>query len=212
MQIRFINAKRTEKMIDLQLDATQVAAIYKNGNFETREIVKKALGDKFSTLLPVTERIKTFEDACEELGKDHPLCNEYRSVKYLYTSCSPDLLAYAKMRIIVAALNEGWEPQFTEEEYRYYPCYRLYTQEEVDDMTDERKEELGLVLVGGYASGGSTAGLVFVYSHLAFSRSYSYFGARLAFKSRELAEYAGKQFIDIFVNICFIASPKEDKE
>ena len=32
-------------------------------------------------------------------------------------------------------------------------------------------------------------------------------GSRLAFKNEELAEYAGKQFIDIYADFCFI--PKE---
>lgn len=199
-------------MIDLSLDATQVAAIYKNGNFETREIVKKALGDKFSTVLPVTERIKTFEDACAELGDNHPLRDEYRNVRYSYTTCGPDLLAYAQIRIIVAALNEGWEPQFTEDEYHYFPCYRLYTKEEVDGMTEEQKEEIGLVLWGGSANSGSLAGLACAVSRYAFSSSYSSYGARLAFKTRELAEYAGKQFIDIFLNFFLIPTKKEDKE
>ena len=32
------------------------------------------------------------------------------------------------------------------------------------------------------------------------------FGSRLAFKNEELAEYAGKQFIDIYADFCFICS------
>lgn len=199
-------------MIDLSLDATQVAAIYNGGNKEAREALKTALGDQFSTVLPVTERVKTFEDALNELGEDHQFCKEYRSAKYICTTVSPDLLAYAKLRVIVAALNEGWEPQFTEDEYRYYPYYTLYTQQEVDEMTEERKKELGLVLWGGNAHSGSDAGLAFAYSRNAFSVSYSTYGARLAFKSEDLAAYAGKQFIDIFMNFCLIPKQKEEKE
>lgn len=33
--------------------------------------------------------------------------------------------------------------------------------------------------------------------------SYTYYGSRLAFKSEELAEYAGKQFIDIYADYLF---------
>ena len=198
-------------MIDLALDATQVAAIYHNGNKETRDIIKTALGDQFSTVLPITDRIKTFDDAYDELGADHQLCEEYLRLKYSYSATSQDLLAYAKLRIIVAALNEGWEPQFTDDEYRYYPAYIFYTQQEVDEMTEERKNELGLVLWGGYASFGSRAGLAFASSLYAFSFSSSSYGARLAFKSSDLAVYAGKQFIEIFANFCFIPSPKVEK-
>lgn len=199
-------------MIDLSLDATQIAAIYNGGNKEAREALKTALGDQFSTVLPVTERVKTFEDALNELGEDHQFCKEYRSAKYICSSVSPDLLAYAKLRVIVAALNEGWEPQFTEDEKRYYPYYTLYTKEEVEEMTEERKEELGLLLWGGSAIYGSLCGLACAHSNPAWPVSAAYFGSRLAFKSSELAVYAGKQFMDIFVNFCLIPPQKEEKE
>ena len=67
---------------------------------------------------PITERIKTFKDACKELG-NHPFVKEYALINPFTNCYSSDLVAYLKLRIIVAALNEGWEPKFTEDEYRY---------------------------------------------------------------------------------------------
>lgn len=67
----------------------------------------------------VTERIKTFEDACKELGNEHPFVrtyNEYARNMSEENKNDVDVIAYLKLRIIVAALNEGWKPKFTEDE------------------------------------------------------------------------------------------------
>ena len=86
---------------------------------------------------PVTERIKTFEDACGELGDEHPLVKEYWGVININLDIKQDLISYLKLRIICAALNEGWEPQFTNDEYLHYPWFYIYTQEEIDNMDEE---------------------------------------------------------------------------
>jgi hypothetical protein len=145
---------------------------------------------------PVTERIKTFADALNELGQNNPLVHEYYSLSLLRgRSC--DLEAYARLRIIVAALNEGWEPKFTEGEYRYFPYYYLYTQDEYNRMDDEQKSKV--LLWGGSAYYGSNCGVACSTSDNGWSYSNPALGARLAFKTDELAVYAGKQFAEEFV-------------
>lgn len=154
--------------------------------------------------LSIMDRIKTFEDAVKELGEKHPAVCEYNAIVSagLETSMSPDILAYFKLRIITAALNEGWEPQFTVGEYRYWPWFWLYTQEEVDAMTEaERSEQL--LRVGGRADNGALCGFSSAYSLYAFSASHTHIGARLAFKSHELAKYAGRQFIELWSDFSF---------
>lgn len=118
-----------------------------------------------------------------------------------------DVAAYLKLRIIAAALNEGWNPEFTEDEYRWYPWFYLYTQEEIDDMTEEKKNEISLLLWGGSANDGSCCGLGCVDSDSAFANSYANCGSRLAVKSEELAKYFGRQFIEIWADYCF--KPKD---
>lgn len=143
---------------------------------------------------PVTERIKTFEDAVFALG-EHPLVTEWRMADNL----SPDLEAYLQLRIICAALNEGWKPKFNKEEYRYYPWFRIYTKEEYKELDEDEKKEFRMVSrsnIYANASGGVSC---------AHSDSYSagvdtFIGYRLAFKTKELAEYCGKQFIDIWAD------------
>lgn len=184
-------------MCTIKLNATQVAAIYKGGNEEARKALKDSLGEQFSTILPITERVKTFEDAVSELGNEHPLVKVYQSIKYGYCSelVGKDLLAYTKLSIICEALNEGWHPQFSLDEYRWYPYYKLLTNDEIDDMSEEEKSR-----VVGRAGNSANAygGLVCSYAGYVSSNSYTYSGSRLAFKSEELAEYAGKTFIDIY--------------
>lgn len=136
---------------------------------------------------PVTERIKTFEDACAALG-NHALVNQYRRIAEEQNppmdGTATDLIAYLKLRIITAALNEGWEPQFTEDEWIYYPWFYLYTQEELDEQSDEWKQAHNVIPLRGVLFGG---------------------GSRLCFKSRELAVYAGNQFADIYMRFHLIS-------
>lgn len=147
---------------------------------------------------PVTERIKTFEDARHELGSAHPLVEEYETITCRCGGLSTDILAYMKLRIVTASLNEGWEPQFTKDERRYFPCFILYTQEEIEDMDEDEKSRVI------YRSGNNAS----EFGGVAFAgvnngASYANIGSRLAFKSRELALYAGKQFIELYADLNF---------
>ena len=122
---------------------------------------------------------------------------------------TPDLLAYIQLRIITYALNEGWVPQFTEDEYRYYPYFYLYTQKEIDEMSEDDKAQL--LSVGGYAYNGAQCGLSYASSDPGFSSSSASIGARLAFKSSELAKYAGRQFAALWSALVFKPIPEEQK-
>lgn len=146
---------------------------------------------------PVTERIKTFEDAYNALGEVNPLCKHYDNMRYLEDELpGKDILAYLKLRIIAAALNEDWTPQFIKDERRYYPYFYLYTQQEIDEMSEDYKKELWLF--GGASYGGANCGLAYAYSYSVWAYSHSDLSARLAVKNFDLALYFGKQFIEIW--------------
>lgn len=151
----------------------------------------------------VTERIKTFEDAIRELGENHPLVKEWT---VLGQNLSPDLEAYLRLRIITAALNEGWEPQFTKGERRWYFWYGLITKEQYDKLSAEDKSR---VVGRGGSNAGAYGGLVYAHADNAPSYSNSNIGSRLAFKSEKLAAYAGRQFAEIYADFCF--KPKEEE-
>lgn len=146
---------------------------------------------------PVTERIKTFENAVEALGEEHPFVVAYRAIEDI-DECSGDIEAYLKLRIIVAALNEGWEPQFTENEWRYVPWHILWTTEELASKSEDWKRDRCLISTGDYVT--EYAGLAFAGSCNAPSYSVADVGSRLCLKSDELATYCGKQFIELWAD------------
>ena len=122
----------------------------------------------------VKVRIKTFEDACNELGENDQYVRAYREwMRISYAECE-DIAAYMKLRIITAALNEGWEPQLVKGELRWYVWFS-----------------------------NKCGSSVFAHANGAGSNSYADHGVRLAFRTKELAEYAGKQFIDIWCDYLF---------
>ena len=165
------------------------------------KFVLVAVQDDENDNRPVTERIKTFEDAMMATGMTIPLSENQLS--YL----PKDVVAYMKLRIIAAALNELHEatleefPKFTTDEYRYYPWFYLYTQEEIDEMDEEKKKSLWLF--GGTSGSGAYCGLAGASSDCAWSSSAADVSARLAVKTEELAVYFGKQFRDIWAEYVF---------
>ena len=160
----------------------------------------------------VTERIKTFEDALDEL--EVRAANGDNKAKMLYddwhnvTTDSDDLIAYLQLRIITAALNEGWEPQFTKGERRWYFWYDLITKEQYDKLSAEDKSRV--VGRGGH-NAGAHYGLVCASAIYASSYSGTSSGSRLAFKSEKLAAYAGRQFAEIYADFCFKPKSEEKK-
>lgn len=148
---------------------------------------------------PVTERVKTFDDACKELGIDaEAIQQQWQDAGITML----DEVAYQKLRIITAALNEGWEPEFKKDEYRYYPYCILYTKAEIEQKDDEWKDEYNLQLWfgGGASYDGASCGLAFATSFNAWSAASAYVSARLAHKTEELAIYSGKQFTELWAN------------
>lgn len=155
---------------------------------------------------PVTERIKTFEDACKALGENHQLVQEMSDAQMI-GKLSPDLLAFLKLRVIAAALNEGWEPQFMKGEYRWFPWFYLYTQSEIDEMTEEDRAR---VVLRSCYNASAFGGVAFASADFDSSYAYAYSGSRLAFKNSKLAEYAGQQFLDIWAD--FVFRPKQNPQ
>lgn len=159
--------------------------------------MKKVFGEDVFKPADIRDRIKTFEDAKRELGNDHPLVKEWN----LGDNLSVDLEAYLKLRIIVAALNEGWKPKFTSDEWRYFPYFYLVTKNEIEKMDDEERSRV--VLRSSY-NANAVGGIVCASANFDSSYAFPNVGSRLAFKNRDLAIYAGQQFIDIYANFCFL--------
>lgn len=90
---------------------------------------------KKSTIEKITDRIKTFEDACESLGLkgDILMASLHDDLK---DEAAP-IIAGLKLRIIAKALNEGWKPNWQNSgEYKYYPWWNMQNGFSLDVVGD----------------------------------------------------------------------------
>jgi len=134
---------------------------------ESPDWFKKVLTETFGKDLfkkKSFEDIKTFEDACEELGITNDSCKPIFDENE-----DPDEIAYKKLKVIVAAINQGWVPDWNNSsQYKWSPWFNL-------------------------SSGFGFSASVYVYS-LTFTSA----GSRLCFESEAKSNYAGKQFADLY--------------
>lgn len=122
----------------------------------------------------ITDRVKTYEDACKVLGVE-PI-NEQNAKAQGFRS---DEIARRKLETIAAALNEGWKPDWNNtDQYKYYPYF--YIQENAN---------------------GAVAGLSCASTYYAAANSAASVGSRLCFYASRLARYAGNQFTDLYEQI-----------
>lgn len=131
-----------------------------------------------------SERIKSFEEACLSLGLDP---TQLPVVANLPEKDQQSIIAFYKLTIIIRALNEGWEPNWSDFSERRFYNY-LY--------------------IGGDAYDGSVCGLSASSADNVFSGADSSVGARLCFKSRDLAEYAYSQFKELYWQYVLIDVPE----
>ena len=186
----------------ISIPKEDVLNAYKHASEEQKALLEYMFGKDMFQPQDIKERVKTFDDACEELGEDHQYVKAYREwMRISYAECK-DITAYFKLRIICSALNEGWKPTFHDGECRYYPWFYIYNQNEYEKLNKDEKKKchvVGRSSCDAYAFGG----VVCSSAHFSSSYSYSYHGSRLVFKTGELAEYCEKQFIDIWADYLF---------
>lgn len=199
----------TKENTTITIRKSNVLAAYKSAKEEANQgkldLLEAMFGKRLFEPEDVRERIKTFDDAYRELndrhqginGLAHPLCLAYDRNEIE----DKDVIAYLKLRIICAALNEGWTPQFTTDEYRYYPWFWLYTKDEYNSLDNETKSR---VVYRSYSYAYAVGGVSYAHSSYDSGSVYASIGSRLAFKSRELSRYAGEQFIDIWADFLFL--------
>ena len=189
---------------ELKISADNALEAYNNTDVNGKKLLENLFGKDIFQPQDIKERVKTFDDAVAILGNDNQAVIDYYAIAD--KTCTEDILAFAKLRVISEALNEGWKPTFDEDEYRYYPWFYLYEQEEIYDMDEEKKKSIWLF--GGVSGSGSNCGLSCALSAAAWSPSHSVVSARLAVKSEALAIYFGQQFIDIWSD--YVALPHKD--
>ena len=186
----------------ISIKRENVLTAYEHASEEQKTLLESMFGEKIFQPKNIMERVKTFEDACEVLGEDHQYVKAYREWMRIYYAECKDISAYLKLRIICAALNDGWKPTNSDGECRYYPWFYIYTKKEYEKLNKDEKKKcrvVGRQSYDAYALGF----VVFSSVNISTSSSYSYHGSQIVFKTRELAEYCEKQFIDIWEDYLF---------
>jgi len=149
--------------------------------------------------------IKSYEDACEALDltpiysdKSKRAICEHINNHWDYRQEFPKhIMALMKLEVISRALwGRDWEPKPDPNgrETFWWPWFALYTQAEIDNMSDEDKR----ALLGGHASHGASAGFGFLATLGRSSDSNANIGFRLCQQTEEKAEYFGKQFKELW--------------
>lgn len=147
--------------------------------------------DRVKPSLDDYKSIKTYEDACEALGEE--------PVGDLGDHVDKHIIALIKLETISRALwGKDWQPKPDPEgnKYFYYPWFALYTQSEMDSMSEEDRG----ALLGATADYGAHAGFGYLYATYRSSYSDARIGFRLCQETEAKAKYFGVQFKEIWAD------------
>mgnify|MGYP000464618864 CR=1 FL=1 len=98
----------------------------------------------------ITDKIKSFEDACKHLGLNP---NDLPVVDMLPEKDRKSIIAFYKLTIIIRALNEGWEPDWSNwDEWKYYNWFY------VEKGEDQRSSGFRCSVGTGYANTSASTG------------------------------------------------------
>lgn len=128
------------------------------------------------------KKIASYEDACRVLNIQ-PINEEVFNI--FPKEDQRSMLAYHKLIVITRALNNGWKPNWDDQnEWKYYPLFRYVN-----------------------------AGLSYAYTSNAASYTYAAFGSRLCFPTSALAKYAAEHFADLYRDYyCFASGNGETQQ
>ena len=143
----------------LMFDEKDAKELYPSATPLEKRGLENTFGKEFFSQ-KITERVKTFQDACDILGID--------SNCVWIDGEDNDEVAYKKLKVIARALNEGWEPRYNDPNQRkWYPWFYM-------DSPGFRLSDVDCTY------------------------SFTAVGARLVFKTEELARYAAEQFSGLY--------------
>lgn len=72
----------------------------------------------------ITDRVKTVEDACKELGEHDAEVRTLRQLESI-ASLSKRVIDSQRLVVIIKALNEGWYPDWDKDDYKCYPYFTM---------------------------------------------------------------------------------------
>ena len=184
----------------IKINKENVLNAYDKATSAQKELLENLFGREMFQPKDITERVKTFEDAVAILGNFNEAVVNYHIVSKV--TSTKDIIAFAKLRVIVEALNEGWRPAFSKGAHRYYLLFNIYSKEKFDRLSEYYKNRCSIIR-RSYGNPNAVSKFVYASVYDASLSSYAQSSSRLSFKTRELAEYCGMQFIDIWADYLF---------
>lgn len=102
-------------MKTLQITEANVRKLYKDATPEFKTTLEDTFGKEFFSA-KITDRVKTYENACKALGEAPLAC--------FISDLTQDEIFYRKLKTITKALNEGWSPDWTNSnERKWFPYF-----------------------------------------------------------------------------------------
>jgi hypothetical protein len=148
-------------METIELNQQELISLYNNANDSGKKLLENKYGKETFVKPNIMDRVKTAEQAFAIKG--------ISIASIIQPNDAIDEVAYKVLKVIVEILNEGWVPDWkNNNQYKYYPWFDV-------------------------SSGSGLSCLV-----CGARDSRSVVGSRLCFKSSELAKYAGKQFKKLY--------------
>lgn len=112
-------------MQTLQIDEKNARKLYSTASAEFKQMLHDSFGENFFRQ-KITDRVKTFEDACEVLGIDPDDVLHAAHSEYLEQDIDA-INAFQKLTIIARALNEGWIPDWNNSNQRKWCPWLRYS-------------------------------------------------------------------------------------
>ena len=109
-------------MRTLQIKQDSLLVAFRNAGKEGKQVLSDLFGKQVALYDNITDRLKSFEDACQVLG----ISTNVPEVKGLPRKHQKAIIANYKLITIAEALNEGWKPNWQDsDEYKYYPWFDM---------------------------------------------------------------------------------------
>jgi len=103
-------------METLKVERKLVKTLYKKGNKEVKDLLMDNFGNEMF-LTNITDRVTSFEDACQESG--------FSPLEVYCAADSKDEKAYKKLKLIATLLREEWVPDWNDSGQRkWFPVFK----------------------------------------------------------------------------------------
>lgn len=156
-------------MPTVKIDSANVVKAYRNADKSGKQLLQDLVNGQVDFNTKITDRVKSYEDACAELGKDPVAELSYRNP---VNNRQEFANAAVMLDIICEALCEGvvldWE---NEDQKKWGPWFT------------------------GYKKG---SGFRFNDSYYRWTDTSTFGGARLCLPTKELSDYFGQHFLPIW--------------